>query len=269
MFDYKLNLLVAYPYMQKSMISFLNENQDKIRFLLDSGAFTAHKSGNPIKLDDYCRFLERLPFAPWKYFTLDVIGDPVATMKNYETMLARGFTPIPIFTIGACIDSFEEYFKTSDIVGVGGINQARDPVGFSRAMLKKANGRKVHLLGFTRFEFLKTYKPHMCDSSSWEQAARYGSTRLFMGGGKPLLCVTKEKIKTALKSPDVLSAFKRIKIDPFDLLQDQQWCGGISASRKTCARSARLLSEGFFKNCGVNYFLAATTKNAVEILLGE
>jgi len=70
----KLNLLFSYAYLNGTIINLLN-NKD-INFLLDSGAFSAWKLKKEIKLDDYCKFVESLPFAPWKYFTLDVIGNP-------------------------------------------------------------------------------------------------------------------------------------------------------------------------------------------------
>lgn len=41
----KLNLLVAYPYMTKLKIDLINQNLGNIRFVLDSGAFTAQTLG--------------------------------------------------------------------------------------------------------------------------------------------------------------------------------------------------------------------------------
>jgi hypothetical protein len=36
-----INILVAYPYLKQDSINLLNNNKKDIRFLLDSGAFTA------------------------------------------------------------------------------------------------------------------------------------------------------------------------------------------------------------------------------------
>ena len=77
-----MNVLMAYPYLTPPALKFWRDNQDSIDMLVDSGAFTAWKSGNPIQLDDYCRFLDGLEMKPWRYFALDVIGDPAATEKN-------------------------------------------------------------------------------------------------------------------------------------------------------------------------------------------
>lgn len=179
----RLNVLVAYPYFKGSMTSLLGEHQGKLRVLIDSGAFTAFKSGNPIKLDDYCKFLENIPVKPWGYFMLDVIGQPDATMKNYREMLRRGFDPIPIFTRGTDIAVLEEYFQTSDIVGIGGLVRTPKNRGFVNGIMEPVAGRAVHLLGFSDIPFLKQYRPFSCDSSGWDQAS-YGQFRLYMGHGQ-------------------------------------------------------------------------------------
>jgi hypothetical protein len=168
----RLNLLIAYPYLTKQLLAQVKSELPRTRFLLDSGAFTAWKAGTKIELDDYCNFIEGLDFQPWRYFTLDVIGDPKATLKNYDAMLKRGFNPVPIFTRGDSLAALEHYYRTSDLVGVGGLVGTRGNKGFVNGIMKKIGKRRVHLLGFTRLDFLKTYRPYMCDTSSWEYGAR-------------------------------------------------------------------------------------------------
>lgn len=75
----KLNFLVAYPYCKPDVFEVLKNQTLPYRFLLDSGAFTAHNAGKVITLDDYCRFIEAMPVKPWRYFQLDVVGDPDKT----------------------------------------------------------------------------------------------------------------------------------------------------------------------------------------------
>ncbi len=115
-----LNVLVAYPYVKDGMIKEMTPliNSGHIRWLLDSGAFTAHNSGKDITLDEYCRFLDRLPVKPWRYFMLDVIGNPDATWNNYQKMLSRGYKPVPIFTYGSDLQLVDEYYKTSDYINM-------------------------------------------------------------------------------------------------------------------------------------------------------
>lgn len=179
----KLNVLVAFPYM-KNKVKLLRDNQEILRFVMDSGAFTAWKAKKEIDLDEYCRFIESLPFKPWKYFTLDVIGDPHRTVKNYETMLRRGFKPVPIFTRGESISVLEDYYKTSDVVGIGGLVGTPNNKGFVKGIMTHVKDRRVHWLGFTSMPFIKYYKPYMCDSSSWNSGFQYGQINFYLGGGK-------------------------------------------------------------------------------------
>lgn len=265
-----LNLLVAYPYLQSILKAqgFGEPTEvyksQSTRLLLDSGAFTAWKSGKPIQLDDYCRFVENLPFMPWRYFTLDVIGDPHNTLKNYEIMLNRGFNPIPIFTRGEDPSVLETYYNSSDVVGVGGLVGTRGNKGYVKGIMKKINERKVHWLGFTNLDYIKHYKPYMCDSSSWETAGRYGRMSLYMGNGqcRPIL---KHEFKT---KPDalVIDRIKQLGLDPFKMQNESEWHGGPTSGRTLGARSGVALSVDIEKKTGTKMFLAHTTAQAQSLL---
>ena len=117
----KLRVLVAFPYFKGAMGQLLAERADDVLLLIDSGAFTAWQAGETIALDDYCRFIETLPIKPWRYFQLDVVGNPDETVKNYDEMRRRGFDPIPIFTRGADPAILDYFYSQTDLVGVGGL----------------------------------------------------------------------------------------------------------------------------------------------------
>ena len=193
--DKKLNILIAYPYMKPDVIDMLHKNEDKIRFVLDSGAFTAWKAGSEIKVMDYCNFIKSLPFKPWNYFMLDKIGDPEGTKENYKIMLSEGLNPIPIFTRGEEITSLDEFFNTSEIVGLGGLVGTQGNKGFVKGIMERVGDRKVHWLGFIEKNFIAHYKPFMCDSSSWSGGVRYGRMDLYMGNGKWTGLVKKDFMK--------------------------------------------------------------------------
>lgn len=221
MFESKLNILVAYPYLKKGIINNLIENKESTRFLLDSGAFTAWKSGKEIQLDDYCKMLEKLPVTPWRYFTLDKIGDPKGSLENYETMLKRGFNPIPIFTRGEDPSVLEDYYKTSDVVGIGGLVKTSGNLGYVKGIMKYVGKRKVHWLGFVRHNFVNHYKPYMCDSSSWLHACRNGDLKVYIGKGE---------VKTVRKShliskptKQMLEIFASYGISISDLRNESNW----------------------------------------------
>lgn len=248
----RANILIAFPYWNGDVAKMTLDHKDVVRILVDSGAFTAWKAGKPIALDDYCRFLEGLPVPPWRYFTLDVVGDPAGSMRNYETMLKRGFKPVPIFTRGEDAAALEEYYKTSDVVGIGGLVGTQDNRGFVNGIMRHIGKRRVHWLGFTNIDYLKHYKPYMCDSSSWESGGRYASIRLYMGSGR---YVAIKKADFLGKPPqDVLDRIVYLGFDPYALRKDEAWRGGYSVNRRLSAASALALSLDVQKNLGVLMF---------------
>lgn len=263
-----LNVLVAYPYMSKGIIKQLEKAHKEIpiRFLLDSGAFTAFNSGKEITLDDYCSFLENLPFKPWKYFALDVIGNPEKTKENYDKMLERGFTPAPIFTFGEDLSAIDEMYKTSDFIGVGGLvgvpkNKMLNSLDKS---LKKINGRPAHLLGFTQIEFLKKFNPYSADSSSWLSGTRFGFTDVYTRG--KLIKVGRKDIIN--KPPEkIIKAIEKLGILPKELAFKKGWTGGNSTIHSLSARSWVKMSLEIEKRINTKLFLAYATEQAGNILL--
>lgn len=259
----KLNLLVAYPYMQ-GQHQVLQENADILRLLVDSGAFTAWKAGKEIELDDYCRFIETLPVKPWRYFTLDVVGDPHGTLRNYETLLKRGFKPVPIFTRGEDPSVLEDYYKTSDVVGIGGLVGTQGNRGFVRGIMRHVGDRKVHWLGFTVFDFVKHYRPYMCDSSSWTSGSRFGTFDLYMGRGR-MIKVTKAKMAEK-PSQQILDRVRYYGLDPAGLGIKDNWHGGRTYNRILGGYSHVHLSHEIGLNLGTKQFLASTTALETSIL---
>ena len=260
----RLNVLVAYPYMNLQIIEGLARLGPELRFVLDSGAFTAWKTGKPIDLDDYCRFLEGLPLKPWRYFTLDVIGDPKGTLRNYETMLKRGFKPVPIFTRGEDPSVLNDYYKTSDVVGIGGLVGTPNNKGFVRGIMRHVGDRMVHWLGFVNMQFLRYYRPYMCDSSTWESAARYGSITLYMGNGK-FKAISRANFQTSPEQA-VLDRILLLGLDPHVFARRASWAGGPSPLRALCARNGVALSVDLELALGTKQFLAITTGLALDLL---
>lgn len=260
----RLNILVAYPHVNAPMLEVLQSCGPQLRFLLDSGAFTAWKAGKPIQLDDYCRFLDTMPIKPWRYFALDVVGDPKATLRNYEIMLRRGYTPVPVFTRGEDPSVLEDFYKTSDVVGIGGLVGTRGNRGFVRGIMKHVGSRKVHWLGFTNLDFLRVYRPYMCDSSAWESGAFYGEIRLYMGRGR----FKKFKRQDFAEKPDnaILQRIRDLGVDPYSLAREQGWRGTDTPSRTLCARSGVALSVDVERYLGTRMFLAVTPAESLKLI---
>lgn len=249
---------MAYPYMKPEVIDVLNKNQKDIRFLLDSGAFTAWKAGKSINLDDYCRFIESLPFKPWRYFTLDVIGDPNKSLKNYETMLSRGFKPIPIFTRGEDVKIIDHYYKTSDVVGIGGLVGTQGNKGFVKGIMDVVGKRKCHWLGFVAENFIKHYRPYSCDSSNITLAGRYGFINLWDRQKKVFKKIAK---KDFFKQPtrDTCSLLESYGVSAVHLKNKNAWHasnGQISMSEELSFASHVTANIDYEKNIGTHCFIA-------------
>ncbi len=188
----KLPVLISYAMLRK-----LDEEQletlltnPSLDILVDSGAFTVHTRGHVIDIEEYGDFLLEWGEHLWGAFTLDVIGDPVETWKNHKQLLEWGCEPIPIFTPGMKCKDIDRMFESSSIVGIGGIQNKIWKRGTPALLqyLKKVNewadGRNIHLLGVTKQEILRAFKPFSCDASNWTMGWRFGVLNIYLGNGR-------------------------------------------------------------------------------------
>lgn len=263
-----LNILVAYPYMKQSVIDEISQNKDDIRFLLDSGAFTAWKSGKPIQLADYISFLRSLPFEPWRYFTLDVIGNAEASFQNYQIMLKEGLKPIPVFTRGEDVKMIEEYYKTSDVLGIGGLVGTQGNKGFVKGIMEIIGDRKVHWLGFNAKDFIAHYKPYTCDSSSWSSAVRFASCKLYDRNGKWYHVGKKDFVSKPKK--EIFDLIHSYGIDPRRLANASEWKnsgrGEYALEILTCRSWVRYQMD-LRNKLGVEFFLACASNWQIKLMI--
>lgn len=259
----KLNLLIAFPYLKGKLVKLLNK-ENSIRLLLDSGAFTAWRTGRPIKLDDYCRFIEELPFKPWRYFSLDVIGDPDRSFINYEKMIRRGFSPVPIFTRGDDSDMIDEYYKTSDVLGIGGLVGTTGNKNFVKGVMERIGKRKAHWLGFVRHDFVNYYRPYMCDASSWGHASRNGDLKVYTGRG--VIKSYRKKDFVTKPEPDILETMASYGISSSDLRRQSFWSNGNELNTVAARMWVRRSIETE-KMLGTHLFLAFVSTSECKMLL--
>lgn len=154
-----LNILISYAYFNKKIHKTLSKIDVNHKLVIDSGAFTVWKTGKKIELKDYADFIKNLDIPVWNYFNLDVIGEPEKTMNNYNELLDKEFRPIPIFTTGENLDILEQYYKTSEIVALGGLVGNKNNENIVKRSMQIIGERKVHWLGYTRLKFVKHYRP--------------------------------------------------------------------------------------------------------------
>lgn len=267
--SYKLNILVAYPYMKKGMIEALQRYESKINFLLDSGAFTAWNAGKPIRLQDYHSFLSQLPIKPWRYFALDVIGNSNETLRNYHDSLDAGYTPVPVFTPSQHIDDLERYYETTDLIGCGGLVTMPGQQGlqYIKKMMRYANGRNMHLLGFTKPAYIKHFRPYSCDSSSWDRAGRFGHCDLYVGNGE---YIALNRMKAATRpSERVVRAIKSLGFDLNDFTKENNWRGQKNIARIASSRSWVKYAMDAERNIGSKIFLACVAPENIELLVEQ
>lgn len=266
--DLKNNILVAYPYMKADVIDRLSRYRSSIRFVLDSGAFTAWRAKKPVKLDDYCRFIESLPVEPWRYFALDVIGDPKRTMENYQTMVRRGFNPIPIFTRGEDPSVLDDYYATSDVVGIGGLVGTLGNKGFVKGIMRSVGQRKVHWLGFTDIKFISFFRPYMCDASSWAYVSKFAYVFVYLGLGRHDY-MYKREIRKLINEAKVRQSICALGINPDDLLDDKNWRGANCASLRLSVAGTIRRNLDVEQKFGTKVFSACASSQDLDVFIDQ
>ena len=184
-------ILESYHYVERAR--FVGEMRDnKAQVFLDSGAFSAHSLGVSINLDDYCEYIYKnwdiirmedgLPMAS----VLDGIGNAQLTWENQRDMERNGTPPLPCFHFGEDERYLAWYAERYPYITIGGmvrkgvsdLIQWLDRIWRKGGPLADEHGRprlKVHAFGITTERIMERYPWYSVDSSSWIQAASFGS----------------------------------------------------------------------------------------------
>lgn len=170
----KIGVLESYATVRKIKIPYYCDS-----YFLDSGAFTASRSGKPIDLQAYIQFLKENKDQLAVYAALDVIGDAEASWVNYERMLEAGLKPLPAFHEGEPLEWLHKTAQTTDYIGLGGM------VGAGKNRLHKfldkvftlyPDPTKVgfHGYGIMDEDLLLGYPWRSVDATSVHVMARFG-----------------------------------------------------------------------------------------------
>lgn len=182
------HILESYHYVEKQ--SFVDHmRRDGAKIFLDSGAFSAWNIGTEIDLTAYCDYVKRntdilrVEDGDIMASVLDGIGDPQKTYLNQLKMEELGVRPLPCFHFGEDVRYLEWYVKNYKYITIGGMVGKSVPT--LRTWLDRiwpymldGSGRprlKVHAFGITSIAIMEEYPWYSCDSSSWIQAAAFGS----------------------------------------------------------------------------------------------
>ena len=172
-----------------------------MNFFLDSGAYSAVRSGRPIKIDDYCRFIHDNRAWLTLYAAPDVItpGEPDAgaeeSWKNYEIMLSQGLDPVPVFHFGEDIKWLRRYLDAgASYIALGGTaiyshmkTRILEWHDIAWQVLADQAGRpvvRVHAFGETDDRILRRFPWQSADSATWIHVLRNRS--LFRNGHRCL-----------------------------------------------------------------------------------
>lgn len=149
---------------------------------VDSGAYSAQRSGNPIDLDSYMNFIHNNRDKIDIYANLDVIGDWEKSWENQRAMESEGLTPLPVHHLEdpmKCLDWCLEY-EYFALGGIAGGLGANDRVRFFDkcwSVICDGDGfpqSRVHGFGMASPQLVFAYPWASIDSSSWVAYGRYG-----------------------------------------------------------------------------------------------
>jgi hypothetical protein len=186
---YPIDALVSYHYFgsDKKMAPLVAT--DRFRLIGDSGAFSAMTQGVTIDVGEYAAWVNR-----WRAYllwaaSLDVIGDPMATYRNWKTLRDRHATDtIPTLHAGADTRWLDVYASEGvNFLGLGGMagtGMAVRAFRWAVHMFRYARDRwpavRFHLWGVTRRQFLDNLPAYSADSSgTLGEPYQYGRLGLF------------------------------------------------------------------------------------------
>lgn len=163
--EYDLGLLVSYFYLSHYRPEF---GRDCPRLMLDSGAFSAWKSGATIDMPALVAEARR---PCWReVVTLDVIGNPDASHRNALAMRQSvGAHVMPVFHYGEPIDLLARYCEAFDYVGLScrfGESYPESMRWLARCFAKHYPHR-FHSFGCMYFPALRELPFYSADSVTW------------------------------------------------------------------------------------------------------
>ncbi|MBN1591687.1 MAG: hypothetical protein JW941_00400 [Candidatus Coatesbacteria bacterium] len=166
------NIMVSYAWLDRALEKTIREGGFS-SVMLDSGAFSAFRSGVGIDIVEYCDFIEHNLDRVDLYFNLDVIGDVAASKANLRFMEVKGLSPIPVFHHGEELDVLEEMRDGYPLIGLGGMVPRSRRRMFD--WLSEIFGRyphKYHGLGIGDVSLISTFPFESIDNTSWKFISR-------------------------------------------------------------------------------------------------
>jgi hypothetical protein len=162
-------LLVSYVYLDRFL---RHRNLYRYRnWVLDSGAFSAYNSGVVISLDKYADTIKQLadePDPPVEVYSLDVIGDWRASLKNTERLWKMGIPAIPCYHVGEPEHVLKGLAKDFPKIALGGAVVYRHKYKWAQQCFARVYPKPIHGFGFCSTEAVMGLPWHSVDATNWE-----------------------------------------------------------------------------------------------------
>lgn len=261
-------ILISYAYAriesrEKELVEYLNSPH--IDVLLDCGAFTAFNVGKEIRLEDYCKFLDKWGHRIFRYLALDKIGNPVETEANLREMLKNGYKPVPVHIRTDDERRMDELFELSDYVACGGLRRPHIgacPDPYLKAKMKWAKGRPVHWLGYIR-EQMFNLRPYSCDSATWAASRMYGRTDCYIGRGNWVCADGYPDHEKFVRSPEAMKIFNSFGWTEKDIRNELLW----RRNKKKGITPIHVLSEVISADSWVRYVIDVYNRWGIRLFL--
>lgn len=171
------------------LLSFMVDAKDCEKFavpdshiLIDSGAFTAWRSGEPVDIEAYKQFA-LLRSQDWIYVNLDVIPQTNSTPAQIAKCAEEGFenflylkkhikNVLPVYHYGEDIKWLYRYLDYTDYIGLAPDKNTHEAVKreFLRMVFKRIGTKyRTHGLGYSSFEGLALFPFYSVDSISFKK----------------------------------------------------------------------------------------------------
>jgi hypothetical protein len=176
-----LHILVAFPYLRgykKERPSY----GEPLCTMLDSGAFSAWKSGHEVDIDE---LIHEVKIGGWdESVALDVIGDSAGSVKNAFYMKEAGIDVIPVFHYGEDWGVLAEYCHNFAHVGLscrfGEANN--DSIRWVEQCFARHWPHCFHSFGWISEKILDRVPFDTADAATWQLApAAYGVWKSYNG----------------------------------------------------------------------------------------
>tara|TARA_Y100000310_G_C20678407_1_gene814422 strand:- start:651 stop:1445 length:795 start_codon:yes stop_codon:yes gene_type:complete len=167
------NWLIAYPSKKIAMY------RKDANIFIDSGAFSVYTGKKKVDHNKYISFIKESEME--NYASLDVIGDPKQTKKNYLRELKQRLNPIPTYHQGEKSDYLKYYLDHCGTISLGGMvgigtNKLLPFVENCFTLIAKRNPDiKVHAFGVLSYAVLSRYPFYSADGTSWFAGSKRGN----------------------------------------------------------------------------------------------